>query len=93
MWLPLRHASALTEKEMEIIKELGLDKCTSFDSCNKIIDSFRLRQLDRLKIVLSRLAKERVFPEEVAEGIRKNDLQAFSRALVVLNDESRENTN
>jgi hypothetical protein len=49
--------------------------------------------LDRLKIVLSRLAKERVFPEEVAEGIRKNDLQAFSRALVVLNDESRENTN
>lgn len=85
--------SFLTEKELDLLKELELDRCKTFEACEKIIDSFRLRQLDKLKTLLARLAREDRFSEDTKKGIWKNDLHAFSRAVVELNNESLENAN
>ena len=46
-----------------------------------------------LKIVLSRLAKEGRFSSEIADGVRKNDLRMFARAILVLNNNRLENAN
>ena len=78
---------ALTDaSDLLLFQELGLKECNVLDACEKIVESLRLRQLDKLKIVLSRIAKEdSVFSPELKEGIRKNDLRAFARAILMLN--------
>lgn len=51
------------------------------------MDSLRMRQLDKLKMVLSRLVRETsLFTPELAQGIMKNDLKMFARAVLVLNN-------
>lgn len=77
----------LTQADVELLKELGLSECTSLDSCNTIMDSLRMRQLDKLKMVLSRLVRETsLFTPELAQGIMKNDLKMFASAVLVLNN-------
>jgi hypothetical protein len=76
-----------------LFKELGLENCKTLEDCEKIIESLRLRQLDSLKSILARLANNDCFTNEVAEGIRKNDLLAFSHAVLQLNVDALENTN
>ncbi len=71
-----------------MLHEFGLKQCTTLESCDAIIDSLRMRQLDRLKMMLSRLSQEEdLFSFEIKEGIRKNDLRIFSRAIFQLNNE------
>jgi hypothetical protein len=47
-----------------------------------------MRQLDKQKMILSRIAKEdSIFSPEVTEGIRKNDLRMFASAVHTLTSE------
>lgn len=77
----------LTEADVKLFQELGLAECVSLVSCEKVIDSLRMRQLDRLKMVLSRMSREEESPfsPKIEEGIRKNDPKMFARAVFVLN--------
>ena len=76
----------LTEADLKLLQELGLLGCASLDTCNETINSLRLRQLDKLKLILSRISNEKsLFSPEVTEGIRKNDLKMFARAIIALN--------
>ena len=80
--------SLLTNADLELFQELGLKDCENSSACEKVIDTLRLRQLDKLKIVLSRIAKEdSIFSPEVTEGIRKNDLRMFASAVHALTNE------
>jgi hypothetical protein len=83
----------LKEPDLKLLEELGLKGVIAIDSCDKILDSMRMRQLDKLKMVLARLVKEGHFTGEIAEGIRKNDVRMFARAVHVLNNRSLENPN
>ncbi len=83
----------LTKSDEAVLQELGLKGCPGIKECEAIIDSFRMRQLDKLKMILSKLAGEGHFSYEIREGIRKNDLSAFARAVLVLNSKSLENAN
>ncbi|HVB12579.1 MAG TPA: hypothetical protein VNE86_05550 [Nitrososphaerales archaeon] len=83
----------MTKTDLELFQELGLTGCRTIDSCENVLQSLRMRQLDMLKIVLSRLAKEECFSFEIADGVRKNDLRMFARAILLLNNNRLENAN
>ncbi len=75
----------LTSADLELLQELGLKECNDLDTCEKVIDTLRMRQLDKLKMALSRIAKtDSIFSPEVTEGIRRNDLRMFARAVHTL---------
>jgi hypothetical protein len=79
----------LSETDLKLFKELGLAECTDIASCDNVTNSLRLRQLDKLKLVLSRISKESsVFSPEVKEGIERNDLRTFAKAVLVLNSKT-----
>ena len=78
----------MTSDDLELFQELGLKECEDSSACEKVIDTLRMRQLDKLKMILSRIAKEdSIFSPEVTEGIRKNDLQMFASAVHTLTSE------
>lgn len=82
----MQERTILTAADLKLLDELGLGKCGDLESCHDVIMSLRLRQLDKLKIMLSRIVKENSpFSQDVVDGIRKNDLTIFARAVVVLN--------
>lgn len=76
-----------------LLEELGLRQYSSAETCRIAIESLRLRQLDRLKMALSELAREKFFNGVLSVGIAKNDLDAFSLAVLQLNSATLENTN
>ena len=84
----LSKRSLLTSDDLELFQELGLKECEDSSACEKVIDTLRMRQLDKLKMILSRIAKEdSIFSPEVIEGIRKNDLRMFASAVHLLTSE------
>lgn len=80
--------SALT-----LLDELGLEEFSSPNDCVVKIAALKLRQLDRLKIILSKLGRQGFFSDDIREGIRRNELKIFSEAVTKLNATALENAN
>lgn len=89
----MERQTKLVNSTLELLGEFGLRKCVSVEPCYDTISNLKLRQLDKLKSALSRLAVEGLFAKEFSEGIRKNDFRIFSLAVLQLNAASLENTN
>ncbi len=71
-----------------MLKEFGLSECTALETCISVMDSLRMRQLDKLKVLLSRVANDGFpFPPDLVQGIRKNDPERFAKAILLLNSE------
>jgi hypothetical protein len=83
----------LVKSTIELLEELGLRQCSSAEPCCVAIAALRLRQLDRLKMALSKLAREEFFSEDLNQGIGRNDFNAFSLAVLQLNAAALENAN
>jgi hypothetical protein len=90
----LPERTLLTPLDLELLGVLGLKNCRDLDVCEKIMNSLRMRDLDRLKMIFSRIAKEdSIFSPEIEEGIRKNNLLSFAKAILLLNNTRLENAN
>lgn len=76
---------SLDAKEIQRLNELGLSGCKSASECYEIISQMRMRLLDQTKMMLTRIASSSdLFPEEIKHGIKRNDLDAFARAVGLL---------
>ncbi|MDA4112239.1 MAG: hypothetical protein OK439_06835 [Thaumarchaeota archaeon] len=76
---------ALTQKDQEFIKELGLAEINSLLSMEKEVAKLNMRQLDKLKQMFRRVSKEGdYFSKPVETGIANNDLGCFAEAIIVL---------
>lgn len=85
-------ASILTVQERQLLASLGLSNPRTFGSCKKKIEKLRMRDLDRLKRVLTRVTlSAQIFPSSVKRGIKKNDLKAFAQAVFVLTNFEKRN--
>ncbi len=81
------------EADLALLKELGFKKRTvsSLSLNTKKIDNFRMRQLDRLKLLL--LRNEQLvggYPPRVRKGVVANDTRYFAQALVLLSQKLRD---
>ncbi|HXQ91390.1 MAG TPA: hypothetical protein VN739_00180 [Nitrososphaerales archaeon] len=75
----------LEEEDIKLLNELGLDPSDSVVTIEQKIGNLNMRQLDRLKLMLDKITKERdIFSKNTKNGIRNNDLKAFAEAVVIL---------
>jgi len=78
-------AIQLSEKDLKLIQELGLDNVFSFESVHEKISLLNMRQLYRLKLLFLRISSEEAcFSEAILTGIQHNELQSYSEAYVSL---------
>lgn len=80
-------------RDIAVLKELGFKKRTiqSLPLNIRKIDNFRMRQLDRLKLLL--LRNEHLigtYPATVRKGIVGNDPPSFAQALVLLSPQLKD---
>jgi hypothetical protein len=82
-----RFPAKLAKSDIDLLKDYGFTPRTivSLSLNKKKIDSFGMRQLDRLKMLLKRNEKLcRNYPEKIKAGIERNDPRSFAEALVFL---------
>ncbi len=63
---------------------LGLAHPRTFHSCKTKIEKLRMRDLDRLKMWLTKMTQSKTIPTAVRNGIRNNDLDAFAEAILIV---------
>ena len=77
----------LSESDWKLLAELGLSECVSISACREKMETLGMRQLDRLKMMFQRLSSSTGV--EVADGVRKNDLEAFASLIFGLIHEGK----
>ena len=75
----------LPAHQRKLLSDLGLTQIKTLPSSRKRIEELRLRDLDRLKMIFIRLIQTvPIFPVSVIRGIKRNDLDAFAQAALII---------
>ncbi len=74
------------EDAKKLLMELGLLYPDSTALVQNRVRELNMRQLDRLKMMLGRVDRNKdVFSEKTREGVKQNDFSAFAVAVITLN--------
>ena len=82
-----RFHTKLSRSDLQLLRDYGFKPRTigSARLNAKKIDSFGMRQLDRLKMLLKRNENLRGgYPEKIRAGIKRNDPRSFAKGLALL---------